>query len=271
VRVGREHTSRRRAYRPRRGVPVAVHMRAFSHAITAAKSCPTPASCPCPPPFPTARASPSLSSAPPGLGNHGRSAPLEAFHVQPTTRAMARCKLVKALAAAGLLTLSVYTELVFDEGKGALVRAALVGPAVRRRASALRICQLTTPARSPPPPCPPSSPSCRPPRAYTSKHARPPLSSRSPCTVWIHAEAPCSGRRSRCAPPRASACRCSGRASTFRRTLRCVACCVLYVLAERAHAESAGRGQSRAGEYISPAFSCSYPFPRAGADHASQT
>jgi hypothetical protein len=65
---------------------------------------------------------------------------LEAFHVQPTARAMARCKLVKALAAAGLVSLSVYAELVFDEGKGALVRAALVRRAVRRHASALRIC-----------------------------------------------------------------------------------------------------------------------------------
>jgi hypothetical protein len=53
---------------------------------------------------------------------------------------MARCKLVKALAGAALLALRVYTELVFDGGKGALVRAALVGPAVRWHASALRIC-----------------------------------------------------------------------------------------------------------------------------------
>jgi hypothetical protein len=50
---------------------------------------------------------------------------------QPAARAIARGKLVKALAATALLALSVYTELAFAGGKSALVRAALVCPAVR--------------------------------------------------------------------------------------------------------------------------------------------
>jgi hypothetical protein len=53
---------------------------------------------------------------------------------------MARGNFNEALAAAALLALSVDTELAFAEGKSALVRAALVRPAVRRRASASRLC-----------------------------------------------------------------------------------------------------------------------------------
>jgi hypothetical protein len=59
---------------------------------------------------------------------------------QPAARVIARGELVEALAAAALLALSVYTELPFAEGKRAFVRAALVRPAVRRRASELRLC-----------------------------------------------------------------------------------------------------------------------------------
>jgi hypothetical protein len=64
-----------------------------------------------------------------------RPAHLGAQH--SAARAIACGKLVKALAAAAPLALSVYTELAFAEGKSALVRAALVRPAVRRRASEL--------------------------------------------------------------------------------------------------------------------------------------
>jgi hypothetical protein len=71
VRVGRAYMSRRRACRPRRGVPVAVHMRAFPHAILAVNLCSTSASCPSPLPSSPARASASPSSAPPALRNHG--------------------------------------------------------------------------------------------------------------------------------------------------------------------------------------------------------
>jgi hypothetical protein len=90
-------------------------------------------------PFPPARASPSPSSAPPALRNHC----ILPFRGHPCVAGgarHARCKLVKALAAAGLLALSVYTELAFAEGKSALVRPALVEYAVRRHASALRTC-----------------------------------------------------------------------------------------------------------------------------------
>jgi hypothetical protein len=50
---------------------------------------------------------------------------------QPAARVIARWKLVQALAAMALLALSLYTELAFAGGKSALVRAALVCPAVR--------------------------------------------------------------------------------------------------------------------------------------------
>jgi hypothetical protein len=58
---------------------------------------------------------------------------------QPAARAIARWRLVQALAATALLALSVYTELAFDEGKSALVRAALVCSAVRPRPSSPRV------------------------------------------------------------------------------------------------------------------------------------
>jgi hypothetical protein len=65
---------------------------------------------------------------------------LDALRAQePAARAIARWKLVKALAAAALLALSVYTELAFAGGKSALVRVALVCPAVRLHAPAPRL------------------------------------------------------------------------------------------------------------------------------------
>jgi hypothetical protein len=163
VRVGRAHMSRRRVCRPRRGMPVTMHMCAFPHAITAGTYRSTPASCPSPLPSSPARASASPSSAPPARRKHG-ILPLSWLSMRPAARAIVHYKFVEVRAGAALLALSLYTELAFDEGKGALVRAALVEPAVRHRASALGLCQLTTPARRTPPPCSPS-------RRLTALHA----------------------------------------------------------------------------------------------------
>jgi hypothetical protein len=41
-------------------------------------------------------------------------------HARPAARAIVRCKLVKVLAGAAMLALSVYTELAFAEGKSVL-------------------------------------------------------------------------------------------------------------------------------------------------------
>jgi hypothetical protein len=213
-----------------------------------------------------------------------RPAHLGAQH--PAARAMARGKLVKALAAAALLALSVYTELAFAERKSALVRAALIRPAVRRpsrfraktvltdRASQAYAAALSTLSAF----LPPSTRLCLRTRATaiilvllgrtcTGKSGR---SSGTPCTCWERARGADLWENSRCVSSLASACRCSSHSSMLRRTLRCVACCVLRVSAECRHAEPVlGGGQTRTGQYMHAARVL-VPIPLRLADRAAQ-
>jgi hypothetical protein len=62
---------------------------------------------------------------------------------QPAARAIAHCKLIKALVATILFALSLYTEIAFVEGKSVLVLAALIGPTVRQRPPSPRPRRLT--------------------------------------------------------------------------------------------------------------------------------